>query len=50
MAARLTVKALAKTLGAGSPADLESDAFQFKGGPMVLPPLRLERMNREAAG
>ena len=50
MAAKLAVRTLAETLGASSPADLDYDAFQFKGGPMVLPPLRLERMNRGAEG
>jgi hypothetical protein len=45
-AAALTVRTLAEVLGTGSPSDLEYDAFQHTGGPMTLPPLRLEKMSR----
>jgi hypothetical protein len=47
-AARLTVQTLAEILGAGSPADLEYDAFEKRGGRITLPPLRLGKMSREA--
>jgi hypothetical protein len=47
-AVTLTVKTLAEVLETGSPADLEYDAFEARGGPMVLPPLKLERMRRGA--
>jgi hypothetical protein len=43
-AARLTVKTLAEVLGAGSPAELEYDAYQHRGGQLTLPPLRLPRL------
>lgn len=42
-AAGLMVRTLAEVLGAGSPSDLEYDAFQARGGPMTLPPLKIER-------
>ena len=47
-AVRLTVQTLAEIFGAGSPADLEYDAFEKRGGRITLPPLRLGRMRREA--
>ena len=47
-AAALTVRTLSEVLGTGSPADLEYDAFEAKGRPMTLPPLKLERMKRQS--
>ena len=48
-AVTLTVRTLAGVLGTGSPAELEYDAFEARGGPIVLPPLKLERMRRGKA-
>ncbi len=45
-AAALTVRTLAEVLGTSSPSELEYDAFQHTGGPLTLPPLKLERMSR----
>jgi len=47
-AVRLTVRTLSEVLGTESPAELEYDAFEFNVGTMVLPPLKLKRMNRQS--